>query len=117
MGTSRVPDFADLHLPTGSGIPPFSANRADVPDQDRLEEIWELGVLGGAAAIPVLRTALTDHDVEVRREAVWALARIGSLSTIPALKEALGDSDPEVRGMASEVLVSLERKYPSLASA
>lgn len=60
----------------------------------------------GPAAIPALKTALTDSDAEVRRQAARALGQMGPVAepAVPELTVALSDGDASVRQAAVQAL-------------
>lgn len=60
----------------------------------------------GPAAIPALKTALTDADPEVRRQAARALGQMGPEAepAVPELTQALSDKEATVRLAAAQAL-------------
>ena len=56
----------------------------------RLTIIQNLGVVGDAASVAVLRKAVGDTDVGIRLAAAWALANIGDAGAVDLLLKAAG---------------------------
>lgn len=101
--------------PTARGAIPAvqaAASRGDV--EPRVAAIGALWALDSPAktTVPILIEGLQDKDVRVRRAAAGGLTRFGpdARPALPELRKALNDEDPELRLLASEAVLSIERK-------
>ena len=73
---------------------------------------YVLGESECAEALPSLKDALQDEDIQVVRMAVHALGRIGAVDTLPGLVACLQNADSEVRTAATQALTALGEKFP-----
>jgi HEAT repeat protein len=84
----------------------------DVSGASRACLAYILGESECADALPLLKDALQDEDIQVVRMVVHALGKIGSADTLPGLVACLQNEDSEVRTAASLALAALGDKYP-----
>ncbi len=81
-------------------------------DQDGVVRRHATASLGqiGTAAIPALKSALTDKDFDIRLHGIVALGSMGPAAhdALPALRTALKDSDEEVAAAAAVALKQVE---------
>jgi hypothetical protein len=89
-----------------------------VAKDKRRRAVIALTFIEDPLAIPYLREALTDRDVEVRQEALFALGYLGDDSILPICRRAL-EKKTEWTGMAAVALGGLadSRGFPVLWSA
>ncbi|MFQ5588776.1 MAG: HEAT repeat domain-containing protein [Nitrospiria bacterium] len=81
-----------------------------LPAEALASGVAALGRSGNAAAIPYLKTYLTDENESIRMYAAEAMGDMPSAAFYPALENALKDKDPAVRGSAATTLGKLGDK-------
>ena len=87
----------------------LSASYGKEPDTAaRVGTVYALGALQDPTAIPALRKALKDPELEVVRAALEGLTQIKAPGVAAALIEGLGDADETIRANSAAALSSFE---------
>ncbi len=97
----REPDFAEVHLSSGTSGYMQSLN------WEKCEAIWALGKLGAEAseAIPVLRDFISSSDNDIKLALAWAVGMIGRDQ-----KEKFGGIDAGIVTILINLLGALDSK-------
>jgi HEAT repeat protein len=92
---------------------PFAAHEDALHSKEakiRLKAVYELGMTGDKAAVPLLLSALEDPDPEVGAAAAMAIAQTDPDGQLEQMKNGLSAASPALRGNAALALGFIKNK-------